>query len=241
MKNNLTEKLEEKIISGMLNTCKDLRLFSDQNEITIKPEYLINVNIAKSIAEINKNEIIPIIKINLEEKTSEFSINAVPTFSYIENPINIFNQKIRGFNNTSRNGNIDITIYENNEPHSAIEVKLVNPNGKKITEDILRLEELLYTEDNHTGKTNLKSTFFTCFEICENSKSKNEINKHKSLTENKYSEILDKVLKQNSTKFKISVNIIPESVFNISQEILSLEDSYYLKKSVLSLVVRLNK
>lgn len=231
--------IEKHILKGLYQTCKDLRLFSSDDDIIIKPEYLISVNIAKSISEVNKHQLIPLLDIKLEEKTSSFSINSVPIFSKVSDMFDIFTQKIRGFNNTSRNGNIDITIYLNSNPLTAIEVKQVNPSNKLVKKDIARIEELLYIKDKHTGETSVDQTYFTSFEICKKSKLDSEIIEHIKNTKIKYRNMINSSVANDNTKHEITIKEIPNETFSMENKILENEDIHFFKKSTLSVLIKL--
>jgi hypothetical protein len=115
----------EKLKKALIRSCYDAFIFSDDETSLIDAEYLITVNTAKAISELNSTYNY---KICLEHSTEKFSTSCPPFLKKI--PKNPFGYKTiirKGTLDTVRPGKIDIAVYKNDPiigpPMCAIEVK----------------------------------------------------------------------------------------------------------------------
>ncbi len=155
--------IEDKIKKGIKNTYSDLELFTGEINNYDFPEYLLTVNIAKSVAEIKDCPIDPWI-IKVEESTKKFARSCVPLLSTEDkgDEFGFAKMIISKIKNTKRNGNMDICIYENiqgiNHSRYCIEVKRDSPSKKEILKDLKRMTELFDFQDR-TGENCFKEAY----------------------------------------------------------------------------------
>ena len=243
--------IEKKIYKGLQYTCIDAINFNGMFDSKIKPEYLITINIAKAISELNFYPGSPFL-IRLEEKTTDFATKCVPNIAWEE----IFAPTIfRTAKNTNRNGRFDIAIYEDEieKPLTAIEVKLINPRKEAIKDDIIRLSELLYLTDKNTGDSKIKCSYFACIELNENIKFLKNTSANSKNVKSKYKVWLKEILNDGSlendnhskTKFEIATLSINNSLL-LSPEKRTKDDIfdgdlYAQAKHFLGVIIRLTK
>ncbi len=199
------KEIENRIFKGLKSTCSDAILFNHEFEDDIRPEYLITVNIAKAIGELNSAPGSPLI-VRLEESTKEFTTRCVPDMSWegSQDSIKIFAPTIfRNRHNTERNGRFDICVYEGQyeKPVTAIELKLIDPTEQAIKDDIARLSEILHLNDN-TGTSKVKYTYFACVEINKDIKFKNQRQGNLAAVKEKYHKWLEN-LTDDKTGFDV--------------------------------------
>ncbi len=107
---SLIAQIEEKILEGMRNSCYDTFLFLEDESQKIGAEYLLTVNVAKMLANLNQYIGHPY-KIYLERKTRLIASDCVPLFGReVANNFLGYRQILRKQHNTSRNGKADITL-----------------------------------------------------------------------------------------------------------------------------------
>lgn len=152
---DITNKLKD----ALKMSCNDAFYFSDDETRLIDAEYLVTVNSAKSIKELNHYFGMPY-KIFLEHDTEKFATACTPLFG---NQIDDINYPVRTSNNTVRSGKIDIAIYSTDNPIDvplcAIEVKGFNPRKGNIIDDLKRNAEY-FSISSPTGVSNLPFTIF---------------------------------------------------------------------------------
>jgi len=128
-------------------------------------EYLLTVNVAKKIKELNTGFGFPY-KIRLEYCTKLFATACTLLFGKVP-AANFLGYKsiVRCSNDTERSGEIDVAVYEKsygiNVPVCAIEVKGFNPAKKGIQQDLKRNAEY-FGLISPIGKSILRFTFFCC-------------------------------------------------------------------------------
>lgn len=155
------KEFERLIFEGMRNSYRNAFSFSGEITTTIKPEYLVTVNIAQSINEINKHNS-NIIIIKLEESTWSFASSCVPLFS---NPNSLFNNHIREMQDSQkRPGRVDIATYRevgsfDKRPFAVIEVKGFVKYVSTIYLDIIRNLEFFGISDKNTGSSRLEQSY----------------------------------------------------------------------------------
>ena len=142
--NIMTTQLEQQIRKGIKATYMDIIRFNKESDSDIKPEYLVTVNIAQKVAEINDQhnpDDYPI-RIRLEEKARRL-LNAcrvyVPATTADELfTLNYWEELVSDILPKSKQ-RVDIAIYDNTEkPIALIEVKKFTQYPKTLNKDIKR-------------------------------------------------------------------------------------------------------
>lgn len=134
-----------KLKESMIASCSDAVCFFGDETKLINAEYLLTVNAAKAINELNQYFGTPY-KIYLENDTKKFATACTPLFGKEKAP-NFLGYKsvLRTPSNTQRSGKIDIAVYTNPSgidiPLCAIEIKGFNPSKRLIIEDLKRNSE----------------------------------------------------------------------------------------------------
>ena len=152
-----------KLKESMKASCDEAFYFSDDETQLIDAEYLLTVNAAKAINELNHYFGTPY-KICLENDTKKFATACTPLMSKVkaENSLG-YESVVRTHNNTRRSGKIDIAIYTVRNsidiPLCAIEVKGFNPSKSLIIEDLERNAEY-FSLSSRTGDSTLPFTVF---------------------------------------------------------------------------------
>ncbi|MFD2111344.1 hypothetical protein [Thiorhodococcus fuscus] len=160
---NSESKIITKLKTSMATSCDDAFYFSDDETQLIDAEYLLVVNAAKAIKELNYYFGTPY-KIRLEHDTKKFATACTPLIIK-EKADNILGYKsiIQTPNNTNRSGKIDIAIYTEKNgidiPVCAIEVKGFNPGKSLIIQDLERNAEY-FSLSSSTGPSILPFAVF---------------------------------------------------------------------------------
>lgn len=147
----------------MKTSCDDAFYFSDDETQLIEAEYLLTVNAAKAIKELNPYFGSPY-KIRLENDTQKFASACTSLMAKVKAE-NFLGHKtvIQTPNNTRRPGKIDIAIYTDQNsidiPLCAIEVKGFNPSKHLIIKDLERNAEYFYLS-SRTGDSTLPFSVF---------------------------------------------------------------------------------
>lgn len=243
--------IEKKIYKGLQETCVDAINFNGTFNTEVKPEYLITMNIAKAIGELNFYPGSPFL-IRPEEQTKIFATRCVPDILW--NDI-LAPTIFRSAQNTDRNGRFDIAVYEGDteKPLTAIEVKLINPTVNDIKDDIKRLSELLHLKDKQTGVSKIKHTYFACIELNEEIKFEIETLEEIKVIKEKYNNwvrnILTELSQENAiysdTNFEIAALNIDKSLLLTPEKRTGDDifdgDLYSQAKHFVGLIVRLSK
>lgn len=152
-----------KLKESMVTSCNDAFYFSDDETQLIDAEYLLTVNAAKAIKELNHYFGTPY-RICLENDTKKFASACTPLMGR-KKADNFLGYKsvVRTSNNAKRPGKIDIAIYTNNNgidiPLCAIEVKGFNPSKSLIIKDLERNSEY-FALTSPTGASTLPFSVF---------------------------------------------------------------------------------
>ena len=160
----LITQIEEKILEGMRSSCNDTFLFLEDESKKIGAEYLLTVNVAKKLADLNQYIGHPY-KIYLERKTRLIASDCVPLcVRKVANNFLGYRHVLRKQHNTSRNGKVDITLYNNtgglvDTPACVIELKGFDPSRKLVLQDLRRNSEY-FKLVCRTGASQLQ---YTCF------------------------------------------------------------------------------
>lgn len=149
------------IFQGLMNACDDAFHLTG-SPVKITPEYVVTVNVAKSLFNIDYSGYGNNFKVKIEEKTSVFATECV------HHNANLF-FKITNIVNTDRNGKIDIAIYsENGEPICPIEVKDFAPQKSEIISDLIRNINILKLTDGSDQVSKVNFTFLALLEEHKN-------------------------------------------------------------------------
>lgn len=155
-----SEIIADKIIKGIKSAFDYAEKSRGQIEAQLKPEYLLTVKIAESIATLNEQNGYPLI-IKLEEPTLEFSNSCVPNFT----PTNFTFRD--SHDSKTRVGKIDIAVYSG-ESHKQfhypkalfpIEVKSFNNTKYCFLADVERNIEFFKIKDVNTGDSLLELAY----------------------------------------------------------------------------------
>lgn len=192
--------IRKAVIDGMISAFSDMYMFTERVDSQVNSEYLLTVNVAKSIAAQNKYGPADPYSVEVEKSTKRFTrdcfykIKRVPGgFTSRSIPLS------KNLPKVSRNGRIDIVVYEdkNNtymgkQPICAIELKGVDPDRTLVVKDLKRNLELLTMEAN-TGKSVLEFTLFASVHVFDNISSDCQIKHNENEIRKKYTKWLSDV------------------------------------------------
>lgn len=193
-------KLKELLKSGMKKAYKDAVFFSEKESEPIKTEYLITINIAKTISEHNPYVGFPY-KVILECPTHHFISDCVPLFQRIKTDKKYkFHYERRDKHDTKRHGKIDIAVYkdggglyEDKVPFCAIEVKGFNPSKGEVTKDLIRNSEYFKVVDK-AGSSRIEFACLLAFQSYDTWRE-TDIPKFIIKLENKYTNYINHLKK----------------------------------------------
>jgi hypothetical protein len=204
------DEITQAIFEGLRNACEDGKHFTGQEDFMIRPEYIITVNIAKALFEIQGYYLGHGYgyKVILEGNTRSFASGAFPTFR--SDTADIFHKASLDLDpielNATRNGRVDIVIFDDkDQSFSAIEVKGFNPSVPKVSDDIIRIIDFINLEDGTGSVSNVKFGFFAALARSD-AKLTNEIDQAKKGVRDKYSNLAD-AIRSDYPGIDISVNI----------------------------------
>lgn len=220
-------EIEQKIFEGLKESCKDVYRFTGKINGMIEPEYIVTVNIAKKLNEINSknNDFGSPLVIKVEEDTRTFASECVPLECWKD----IFNPQLRDSHNTDRDGKIDIAIYETIIPNNLesrlpkcpIEVKKFNPTKAEIFKDLMRNLDYFKVSDSKTGENRLEKAYLVflyhdrdCLFVTNKS---NGINKAKLKYEQLTSQFAEWINNLN-LKLRINIETVEEYLFDNNEE-----------------------
>lgn len=218
------EKLETLIFAGLKEGYIDSYSFTGEINSIIKPEYLLTVNIAKKIKELNDEAHAfgsPLI-IKLEEPTRSFATACAPPH---EN-LSLFNTLYREDHNPTRNGKIDIALYTHTSdafdkiPYAAIEIKGFISTKAELTQDIIRNLYYLNIKDKKTGNSRLKHSYLVCIHEHKGAKEESEKKKKIENLEKGYKKYLEKFNTSKEFDFYIKGDTIAEYLIKDSDQFL---------------------
>ncbi|MCG5290846.1 hypothetical protein L7842_005000 [Providencia rettgeri] len=162
MNHDITES-KKKIIEAMKQTVTDFFYFTDDESSVLNVEYLLTVNVAKKLIELNKGGFGPY-RVYLEHPTKILERECLP--SVIERPMprsRFTRSEMRNYSPyISRAGRVDVCVYKEENiykhPIILVEVKGFNPPLSKIKEDMIRIFQFMNATCN-TGSSLLKNAF----------------------------------------------------------------------------------
>jgi len=216
------KEIETMLFKGLKEACRDAHRFSGKINEQIEPEYIVTVNIAKSLNEINSANSSfgsPLI-IKVEEDTRVFASECVPLILFED----IFDSTFREFHNSDRNGKIDIAVYEvsntgsgfeNRIPKCPVEVKKFTPSRGEILKDLYRNFEYLQVKDK-TGNNRLEKAYLVflahdkeCLFETNKDKGKERLKKFYTALTKSFSDSL----KEHNIILRIETETVDENLF----------------------------
>lgn len=216
---NSESDIVNKLKESMSTSCDDALYFSDNETQLINAEYLLTVNAAKAIKELNHYFGDPY-RIFLENDTKKFASGCTPLIRR-DKADNFLGRRsvIRTSNNTHRIGRVDIAVYTNKNgidiPLCAIEIKGFNPGKSLIIKDLERNSEY-FGLVSCTGASTLPFAFFIALHsykmVWNDDKEQSNILKIKKRYQN-YINCNDnlKTLNQSVDAFTIRRGVIPDA------------------------------
>ncbi|RBW66118.1 hypothetical protein DS893_05935 [Vibrionales bacterium C3R12] len=200
--------IREQLKKALFQSCDDALEFSNDETSLIGAEYLITVNAAKSIQQLNYSLGEPY-KIYLE----------YPTWKVARNTIHYSFKFPRASSDTVRSGKVDIAVYNGRrsslpECMCVVEVKGFNPSKMKIIDDLGRnLEYFSFGVDSSSFA--LSQTHFIALHSYKNTMSDNKEQSNLKRIERRYREYLSnlsipKIVKNNIEVFTIRRGTVPE-------------------------------
>ncbi|MFN1580759.1 hypothetical protein [Vibrio rotiferianus] len=199
--------IREQLKKALCQSCDDALEFSNDETSLIGAEYLITVNVAKSIQQLNYSFGEPY-KIYLE----------YPTWKVARDAIHYSFKFPRASSDTVRSGKVDIAIYNGKrlpapECISVVEVKGFNPSKMKIIEDLARNLEY-FSCGVDSSNSALSQTHFIALHSYKNTMSANKEKSNLKRIERRYREYLSNlsiptIVKNNIEVFTIRRGTVP--------------------------------
>jgi hypothetical protein len=208
--------IEEKILEGMRSSCNDTFLFLENESQKIGAEYLLTVNVAKKLADLNQYIGHPY-KIYLERKTRLIASDCVPLFAReVANNFLGYRQVLRKQHNTSRNGKADITLYKDTgglvgTPVCVIELKGFDPSRTSVLHDLRRNSEY-FKLVCRTGASQLQYTCFAAMHSFPKSITDDQIKADLSCLRTKYNNWKAEVGIPSNVNCRINVETISKGL-----------------------------
>ena len=208
--------IRKQLKKALCQSCDDALEFSNDETSLIGAEYLITVNAAKSIQQLNSSFGEPY-KIYLE----------YPTWKVASNTIHYSFKFPRASSDTVRSGKVDIAVYNGKRPSlpeciCVVEVKGFNPSKMKIIDDLSRnLEYFSFGVDGSNSA--LSQTHFIALHSYKNTMSDNKEQSNLKRVERRYREYLSNlsipiIVKNNIEVFTIRRGTVPEVDYPYIQE-----------------------
>lgn len=230
--------IARKLKESMRTSCDDVHYFSDDEAELVNAEYLITVNAAKAIQELNTCFGTPY-KIRLEAHVKTFSASCTPLMARILDPDGLPRKSvIRKVRPAADSRRIDIAIYRDQNsidiPVCAIEVKGFDPSANLITKDLERNSEYFWLKSN-TGDSMLPFTFFIALHSYKNVLNDNKENRNIDKIKGRYqgyierSPILNR-LHHDIDVFTIRRGIVPDvdDLYDENHELQGDEDYHFI-------------
>lgn len=208
-------RIVDKLKSALRTSCDDAFYFSDDETQLIDAEYLLTVNAAKAIQELN-HCFGTSYKIRLEHDTDKFATACTPLFGreHAEGFLG-YKTTIRSKNNTQRSGKIDVAVYTSKNgldtPLCAIEVKGFNSSKKLITQDLERNAEYFRLAST-TGHSSLPFAAFIALHSYKSVWSDKKESKALKKVTDKYKSIISENPNLSSLKHEIDVVTIRRGI-----------------------------
>lgn len=193
----IASSMEDLIVKGLEATYDDLYLFTGDELDVSHPEYLLTVNIAKSIS-----------KEFHSFKNYEIRIEC-PTKSLIQNSFNFKSsrfyrplqknnsnkRKIKGLEKT-RKGRVDLALFSQNGVFKILkyifEIKRQNQPKRSIIQDLQRLKAFCLLE-NQDGHSTLQAGYFVGLQHCKDYQAPDKIKQNLHKTEAKFKGFIQEV------------------------------------------------
>lgn len=201
--------ITEKVKVAMKAACNDMLRFSDEPARKINAEYLLTVNVAKAIDELNMQPADPY-KIYIEKPTRDFARDCL-------HPVVFGNPLVRGSSvlrkgrpSIKRNGRIDVVVYYNDpltayfgtQPLCAIELKGFNPTRALVVADLQRNLEFHKVFGN-TGESVLPFSLFSALHSFNSTYDEAGLLANLAKVDNFYKSLIPQVGDLNGHEFRI--------------------------------------
>nr|WP_314530168.1 hypothetical protein [uncultured Pseudomonas sp.] len=159
--------ITQKVKDAMAAACNDMLRFSDEPAREINAEYLLTVNVAKAIDELNMQPADPY-KIYIEKHTRDFARDCLHPILFGKPLVRNSSVFRKGRPSIKRNGRIDVVVYYNDplttyfgtQPLCAIELKGFNPSRTLVVADLQRNLEF-HKVVGDTGESVLPFSLFS--------------------------------------------------------------------------------
>lgn len=209
------EQFESAIFNGLRNACEDAVHFSGHISARIRPEYVVTMNVAKALFEIDHSGYGSNFTVKFEEKTAKFATACI-SHSNGRNIFSLVNSRY----NTKRNGRIDIAVYDESgqRPICPIEVKDFEPSKVELALDLERNIQFLKINDVHTELSTVEFAFLASLEEHKNCVNKGNKDFGLRNLETRYRKMLADIIDNNND---ITITIAAKTV---AEDL--LEDSF---------------
>ena len=163
-----------KIIEGLRTSCDEIVSFTEDHALPVNAEYLLTVNIAKSISKLNSGLGWPL-KIYLEYPAQKFLEKCFPLARGVGSSSFPPGQTVfRQGPAISRPGRIDVAVLSDGQqdcvPVCAVEVKGFNPPKNKVIDDMWRNQE--YFAGAKTGRSQIQFAASAMVRSCKSQASR---------------------------------------------------------------------
>ncbi|ENG7521802.1 hypothetical protein ABVD55_005030 [Vibrio harveyi] len=202
--------IRKAVVDGMTTAFSDMYMFTERIDSKVNAEYLLTVNVAKSIVAQNKYGPADPYSVEVEKSTKRFTRDCFYPIKFVFGGFKSKNLLLsKKLPRVSRSGRIDIVVYENKnntyigkQPICAIELKGVNPQRTLVVKDLRRNFELLILEAN-TGKSVLDFTLFASVHAFDNISSDDQIKHNENAILKRYTKWLSEVGKLSGIEAEI--------------------------------------
>ncbi|WP_163834724.1 hypothetical protein [Spartinivicinus ruber] len=222
MEDEIIKKLKESMFTSHMDSFR----FLQDESMPIGAEYLLTVNAAKAIDELNKDPGTPftsgVYQIFLEHKTAKLESRCKPRPSrrpLMSKKSWLYPREVYGpGKRVSRRGRVDIAVYKKSrnpiihDPLCVIECKGFNPVKKYILRDLKRNSELLNLKFT-TGVSKLSFTAFMAFHSFRKAINDSDKNKNKEKIKKRYKKYIRHEPILNKVSQDINVFTVEEGYF----------------------------
>ena len=217
----MIKDIENKILEGINSTYVDIIRFNREHNAIIKPEYIITVNIAQKISEINEKynpDEFPL-RIKLEERARKV-LNLCKVYDDAKsiNDLFILNKCRELDSKIKPKERVDIVIYDyNDKPITVIEVKKFTEYPNLLIKDINRNLNFLGWFNQKLYDTILKNTYLVFLINDKDAVTENDINTHVAKIKKDYEKFIAEMNINNHINSDVKVYSITDSLINNSE------------------------
>lgn len=214
----MLNRFRDPVVNAMKRACDDMLRFTGEPARQLNAEYLFTVAVARQIDSLNGYYGEPC-RIYLEKKTREFARDCLHPIKF-GTPLQRGSARIRrGAPALSRNGRIDIAVYEDipnngylgDQPICAIELKGFNPTRKLVLKDLKRNLEFFYLS-GRTGGSVIESALFGALHAWSTVGSKAEEERKALDIKSKYENWLSELPDSPSVEKRVSTHQIRQDL-----------------------------